>query len=349
MADALARVALRRAINQIRYLRPVPPGRADPPTAEVYRQVEADFGMLAPPVALHAPVPELLAASWLMLRESLVADAVLPRSILESVAATVSAGNACPYCVTVHRATEQALAGATAADAVRVESWSRLVAHRDTASRPPGTAEEAARLVGVVTTFHYLNRLVNVFLSPSPLPSALPGVLRSPMLQILGRYSGANANRRHPAGESLWLLPAAAGRPRPAWAAADPIVGEAFVRAAAAIDRVAAAEVPASVRQLLPELLSHWDGRDPGLDTGWLVEPVAGLPLEDRPAGRLALLAAFASYRISEQQVADFRLSQPADSALLALISWAGLAAAQQIVSWIPVPAVESSDHRGNA
>jgi AhpD family alkylhydroperoxidase len=347
MADVVARVALRRAIGQIRYLRPVPPGRADPPTAEVYRQLESDFGMLAPPIALHAAVPELLAASWLMLRESLVADAVLPRSSLEAVAAAVSAGNACPYCVTVHRATEQALAGA--GSAATVEGWSRLAADRNTAGRPPGTAAEAARLVGVVATFHYLNRLVNVFLAPSPLPSAVPDLLRGPMLQILGRFTGANASRHHPAGESLWLLPATPGHPRPAWAAADPIVGEAFARAAAAIDRVAVAEVPASVRQLLPELLDSWDGRDPGLDTGWLAEPVAGLPLADRPAGRLALLTAFASYRISEQQVRDFRLAEPGDSALLALISWAAMAAAQQIVSWIPAPAVESSDHRGNA
>ncbi|HEU5269843.1 MAG TPA: hypothetical protein VFU36_07955, partial [Jatrophihabitans sp.] len=223
MADAVARLALRRAINQIRYLRPVPPGRADPPAAAVYRQLEADFGMLAPPIALHAPVPELLAASWLMLRESLVADAVLPRASLETVAAEVSTGNACPYCVTVHRATEQALgragsdrehtagaqrsepAGGSAPDSI--ESWSRLVAHRDTAGRPPGTAAEAARLVGVVATFHYLNRLVNVFLAPSPLPSALPGPLRAPMLQVLGRFTGANAGRPHPAGRSLPLLP----------------------------------------------------------------------------------------------------------------------------------------------
>jgi hypothetical protein len=177
----------------------------------------------------------------------------------------------------------------------------------------------------------------------------VPGVLATPMLQVLGRFTGGHARRSHSAGESLRFLPAAPGQPPPAWAAADPLVGEAFARAAAAIERVATTEVPVSVRQLLPGLLSSWDGRDPGLDTGWLAEPVAGLPLEDRPAGRLALLTAFASYRITEQQVRDFRLIQPGDSTLLALISWAAMAAAQQIVSWIPVPAVESSDHRGNA
>src|SRR3954452_15973042 len=106
----MLRGALRRSINQIRYLEADPPSRADPLTAAVYRQLESDFGMLAPPVALHAAVPPLLAACWLMLRESLVADAPVSRATLEAVAAAVSAGNACPYCVTVHGATGQALA-----------------------------------------------------------------------------------------------------------------------------------------------------------------------------------------------------------------------------------------------
>lgn len=336
MPDALFRVALRRAIGQVRYLRPVPPGKADPLTAAVYRQLESDFGMLAPPVALHAAVPELLAGCWLMLRESLVAEAVLPRGTLETVAAAVSAGNACPYCVTVHRATEQALAGSgeSADSSESIENWARLAAYRGNAGRPPVTAG-SARLIGVAATFHYLNRMVNVFLADSPLPEALPAAFRRPAVQLLGRFSGANASRRHPAGASLELLPAAPGQRRPTWADGDPILGEAFARAAAAVDRAATEHVPASVRQLLTELLGRWDGRDPGLDLGWLTEHLAALPAADRPAGQLALLTAFASYRVSERQVADFRLAQPSDAALLALTSWASLAPALRIADWI--------------
>jgi len=348
MPDALLRVALRRAIGQIRYLRPVPPGKADPLTSAVYRQLESDFGMLAPPVALHAVVPELLAGCWAILRESLVADSVVPRGTLETVAAAVSAGNACPYCVTVHRATEQALAGPTGESAGTdlIEDWARLAAHRGTASRPP-VAAGSGRLIGVAATFHYLNRMVNVFLAESPLPEALPAAFRRPALQQLGRFAGANASRRHPAGASLELLPAAPGQQRPGWAADDPVLGEAFARAAAAVDRAAAEHVPASVRQLLTELLSRWDGQDPGLDLGWLSKQLAGLPVADRPAGQLALLTAFASYRISERQVADFRLAQPSDAALLALASWASLATALRITSWIPND--HGAEYRGNA
>src|SRR6185437_5331574 len=118
------------------------------------------------------------------------------------------------------------------------------------------------------------------------LPDALPAAFRRPAVELLGRFTGANASRRHPAGASLELLPAAPGQQRPGWAADDPIVGEAFARAAAVADRAAAEHVPESVRQLLAELLSRWDGRDPGLDLGWLTEQLAGLPVADRPAGQ---------------------------------------------------------------
>jgi AhpD family alkylhydroperoxidase len=343
----MLRGALRRALNQIRYLEPVPPSHADPLTAEVYRQLESDFGMLAPPVALHAPVPQLLAACWLLLRESLVADAPVSRATLEAVAAAVSAGNTCPYCVTVHGATGRALARANAdgpSSTAEASNWARQVGLRSTAAPPPAETAGPARLIGVVMTFSYLNRMVNVFLDPSPLPGALPDLMRRPAVHLLGRFAGATAGRRHLPGESLHLLPRAATT-RPAWAESDPILGEAVVRAGAAIDQVAAEHVPASVRQLLPELLGRWDGRPPGLDPGWLDGPLADLPAQDRPAGRLALLTAFASHRITDRQVDGFRRAHPGDAALLSLVSWASLSTARQLTSWIPVG---FQDHRGN-
>jgi hypothetical protein len=172
-------------------------------------------------------------------------------------------------------------------------------------------------------------------------------MLQAPALQLLGRFTAANAGHRHPAGTSVDLLPAAPGSP--SWTVADPILGQAFARATAAIDRMAARHVPPSVRQLLTELLSRWDGRDPGLDMRWLAEPVAGLPVADRPAGRLALLTAFASYRVQESQVAEYRLSHSTDSALLSTASWASMATARQIAGWIPVDAAGSVNGRGNA
>src|ERR1700735_4058374 len=101
MIARLIRGAGRKAIAQVRYVSPVPPGQAQGLVATVYAQVERDFGMLAPPVALHSPAPWPLAASWMMLRETLLTG-LADRAAREAVAAAVSLGNSCPYCVQVH-------------------------------------------------------------------------------------------------------------------------------------------------------------------------------------------------------------------------------------------------------
>ncbi len=56
----------------IQYVKPVAYGSATGLTAEVYQQLQADF-LPAPLVALHAPVPEVMAGVWSLLRESLLA------------------------------------------------------------------------------------------------------------------------------------------------------------------------------------------------------------------------------------------------------------------------------------
>lgn len=72
MNKTLIRKAVRRSLARVRYVTPVPPGAAQGLVAEVYAQAERDFGVLAPPVVLHSPAPSSLAASWLLVRETLV-------------------------------------------------------------------------------------------------------------------------------------------------------------------------------------------------------------------------------------------------------------------------------------
>src|SRR5690242_10016741 len=105
MASVFLGAARRSSLAQIRHVAPVRPGPGTDLVARVYDQVERDFGMLAPPVALHAPAPGVLAAAWLMLRETLIASGRVERAAKEAVGTAVSIGNACPYCVEVHSAT----------------------------------------------------------------------------------------------------------------------------------------------------------------------------------------------------------------------------------------------------
>ena len=109
--SALLASGVRRSLAQIRYVSPVLPGEASGLVARVYDQAERDFGLVAPPLVLHSPAPQALAAAWLMLRETLLATGSAAREQKEVVAAAVSVANECPYCVAVHSSAVRGLIG----------------------------------------------------------------------------------------------------------------------------------------------------------------------------------------------------------------------------------------------
>jgi AhpD family alkylhydroperoxidase len=346
MRSVLTRAARRGARMQIKHLSPVSPSAADPLVATVYAQVEEDFGMLAPPVSLHAPVPELLAASWVMLRETLVAAGRADRTAKEVVAAAVSLGNSCPYCVDVHSSTLYGLTRADDATAVAdgrlgevgdarlhaIADWART-AGRSAAVPPPFPAEQAPELAGVAVVFHYLNRIVNVFLTASPFPDQVPAGVRPGLRRLAGRMVGPAARRFCDPGASLDLLPDAPLPGDLSWAAGTEHVADGLARSAAAIERAGDAAVPGSVRELTLAGLAAWDGEPPGLGRGWVDDAIADLPEVERPAGRLALLTAMASYQVDESVVDEFRRDRPDEATLIGLTSWAAMAAAREVGS----------------
>ncbi|MEU1729937.1 carboxymuconolactone decarboxylase family protein [Streptosporangium sp. NPDC020145] len=333
------RKPLRGSLRQVRHVRPVPPARARGLVAEVYTRSEREFGMLAPPVALHSPAPEILAACWMMLRETLLTGGGPGRAVREAVATGVSLGNACPYCAGVHGAALGGLVppeGGARRDLAPVEEWARASGTRGRATPFPGeqAAEPVGVLVGVAVTFHYLNRMVNVFLDETPLPPRTPGMARGTLMRTLGRLMRPTGGGVEPGG-SLDLLPMAPLPGDLSWAAGAPGVAGAFARAASAIEAAGRRSVPGPVRDLLTARLAAWDGGHPGLGGAWAEEAVADLAAEDRPAGRLALLTAFASYRVGEADVDAFRESRgTGDRELVELTGWASMAAARTVGGW---------------
>nr|WP_311132382.1 carboxymuconolactone decarboxylase family protein [Nonomuraea gerenzanensis]SBO95865.1 alkylhydroperoxidase like protein, AhpD family [Nonomuraea gerenzanensis] len=215
MGRLLARVTERGVLAQVRHVSPVPPRAARGLVGRVYGQLVRDFGMAAPPVLLHSPAPEVLAAGWMMLRESLLSGGVAARVVKEVVATEVSAANACPYCVDVHRATLLGLRGHDDPRYAPVAAWARSTGGGRAATEPPPALD--AELVAVAVTFHYLNRMVAVFLGDSPLPPEVPRRARGPALRVFGRLMRPAARRTIPPGESLPLLPAADLPPDLAW------------------------------------------------------------------------------------------------------------------------------------
>ncbi|NBE53877.1 alkylhydroperoxidase, partial [Streptomyces sp. YC537] len=70
----VVKAVLRGALKDVRHIRAVAPDSAEGLAARVYAQLERDFGVLAPPVALHSPAPPVLAAAWTLLREVLLVE-----------------------------------------------------------------------------------------------------------------------------------------------------------------------------------------------------------------------------------------------------------------------------------
>ncbi len=330
MIPALVRFAVRRSLNDTRHIRVVKRRHATGLVADVYRQIERDFGMLAPPTALHSASPSVLAASWTILRETLLAQGVADRASKEAVATGVSEANSCPYCADVHGMTLAAIPGS---DPDVLTSWARSSATAP-ATAPPCSPAQAPELIGTAVAFHYYNRVVNVFMRESPFPAHVPESAKPKARKVLGGVLRASIAGPRP-GDSVVLLPAVSPPHDLSWATPNRTVADAFARAYATIEAAGARSVPAGVRSLVRGRLSGWDGRPPGLSRSWVDAPVATLPVEDQAAGRLALTIALASYQVDEAMVAEFQSTGADDATLVELASWASLAAARRIATWL--------------
>jgi alkylhydroperoxidase family enzyme len=348
-SNRMTTVLNRLGLTQVRYVSPIRRSAARGLVGRVYEQVEREFGLLAPSLALFSPAPEVLAASWLMLRETLLVPRAVDRAAKEAVATTVSLGNACPWCVSVHSTMLSGLAGGLAlanypAERVAdprlraVTTWAQDCRTEQGAllHEPACPAAEAPELIGTVVLFHYFNRMVNVFLTDVPLPPGAPRMALGPVMKVLDRRLRPAAVRPHQPGTALELLPAAALPRELSWVTGDPVTEDAYARGCAAIDAAGIQSVPPSVRDLVRTELEDWQGELRGPSRAWADSAVSSLPHVDKPAGRLALLTALGSTQVDRSVVQAFRSGQPADSALVELTAWASFAAARRVGTWIP-------------
>jgi alkylhydroperoxidase family enzyme len=314
--------------------------------AHVYQELERDFGVLAPPIALHSPAPDVLAAGWVMLRETLLVPGLAAREQKEAVASAVSVANECPFCIRMHTATmhtmlpggrPKAAKGELDPSVRAVYEWAKDNTLRETAGQRPAPfpAEQIPELVGVAVDLQYLNRMVNIFLSPVPLPPGVPMKSLGPVMRILTWLIGSSARRGPTAGDTRAELPSAPLPEDLSWAAGNPVIADAFARGAAAMEEAGNRSVPESVRALLHAELAGWDGQPRGISRSWVEDATADLAPEERAAGRLALLTAFASYQVDDKVIADFKEGGAGDSALIDLTAWASLSAARKVGSWM--------------
>lgn len=338
----------------VRYVRPVAPRSAQGLTADVYAQIGREYDAVAPPFSLHSPAPANLAGGWSIVRETLVAKGLASRQAKEAVAAAVSRTNECPYCEDVHTTYLHAFVEREIAETIveghtdragdselrGLASWAMETRSpgNEILKDPPFSRAEAPEIVGVAVAYHYLNRMVNVFLEESPFPPRsrrFKGVLK----RLAGPLLKGRMDQSAAPGESLKFLPGAELPEDLGWASSNPEIAGAFARAAVAIEAAGQRVLPEEVRGLVQERIRAWDGSDPGLSRRWVEDAVRELPEASKPAARLALLTALASYRVDEAAISDFRLRHPGDDALIAATAWSSFTAARKVGTWLHLPA----------
>ncbi len=319
-----------------RYTEPLPPKAATGRVAEVYEQISRDFGIAEPPTfVVLSPAPELLTATWALMRESLIAGPG-GRTGKEIAAFGVSKANECPFCVSAHTVLlhapgDHALAERLARgerpeneEHARVLEWGRRTRIPSPQSKPfPFPAEHAPGYLGTALAFHFINRIVSALLTEKLMPG---NVQRFRCVRSLaGRTLSRTVRRPARPGEALPLLESTDPGEAPAWAG-DSAVGPAYaalLKAATA----GAALLDAEDQDLVRATMWEWDGRHPGLG-------LEGVPdRRERPGARLALLAALAPYRITDEDVAAWRRPEHTDHCLMHLGAYGAFTAVDRIES----------------
>ena len=336
----------------VQHVTPVAPDAAEGLVADVYAQLRREF-QIAPPLTLHSPAPRILAGAWSVTRESQIVPGRLPRPMKEAISASVSHINTCPYCVDAHTGLLHGAAKHDVAASIRngqpesiADDRTRELVRWALATRSPGdpmitsppfSPEEAPEAIGTALAYHYVNRMVHVFLGDDllPLPSGFRGIAR----RAFGATFGKRMVRRGgEPGASLDLLPDASLPDDLRWAQSNPAIAGAWARFAAVVEEAGQRVLPEPVRALLLMQLAEWKGEDPGMSAAWVEDAVASLEEAHRPAARFVLLVSFASYRVDDSTVEAFRSTTPRDSDLVEAAAWAALQAARRIGSWLQKP-----------
>jgi AhpD family alkylhydroperoxidase len=271
----------------------------------------------------------------------------------EAVAATVSKINACPYCVDAHTGMLHASADHDIVKAIHNGSGSEIDNNRFRrivewafATRSPGEAillsppfskGNAPEFIGTAVVYHFVNRIVNIFLSDSPLP--VPSAwrkLRRSAVKIFGATVGKSIIKREPrVGESLKFIPRVNLPADMEWARPNSTIAAAFAGFTNIVESLAKPVIPEPVRHLTQQSIDAWEGSDMGMGRGWLEKNVAKLKEKDKSIARIALLSALAPHQMTEEDIQEFRLTHPNDNELLVATSWASYAAARRIGGWL--------------
>lgn len=338
--------------KQVRYITPILPRNVEGRTKEIYKQIRKDF-QLVPPLTLFSPSEELLAGVWSIWRESQFAVGKVDRLITEMIASTVSKLNTCPYCVDAHSGMIHALSEHQVVSALyqnknemikdnklrKIVEWSQATRNPDAKIilSPPFSRKEAPEIIGTAIVYHFINRMANIFLEPSPLPVPKNWTrIKKTALIIFGATVAKRIVKRKPkSGESLQFIHYADLQPDLTWAKDDADIAAAFSSFSMIIDNLKLTGLTDTGRSLIQQSIQSWRGEDMGLSSAWVNDILEQMVDEDKIAGELALLTALAPHQVSKNIISNFQSRYSDDVALLNITAWASFTSAKRIGEWL--------------
>ena len=319
------------APSSIHLLTPSTPKHTHGLANDVYTQMRTEF-MVAAPFVLHGEVPELLAAAWCIVRETLFTGEA-DRGHKEIIAWAVSQSNECPFCVGAHLAAVKA----AGANDEQLENWARnSFSSTEATELPQQFSNYSEEYIGTLLAFHYLNRMVSVFVDNKmmPLPTALDPVTNSMAKVMMGGLIKKGAN--NPQGTSTVLLPEINETLswKPDWANGNEHVAAAIAGWSATIESVARQKIRVSFLEQLNQMIDQWQG---GHQTR------ANIPFKDlhptindneHRAAELALLTVMAPHLVKGADIESVLNSGWSKESTLSLVAWSAHKAARRCVEW---------------
>lgn len=333
----------RLSVKTMRYVSAVGWSEATGLTRDVYEMIRDDFFMNGS-LTSRSRVPSLMAATWVMGRESMLVDGELDRTTKEAICAVLSDINDCPYCGEMlvslvhagdrHDAASALFAsrvGDVADPALRAQlAWVEAVTACGRSEIPPlpFSTEELPEVIGSMLGMADINRFSHVVMDGSPVNA---GNLQGLALRLFGKELRATKRRTAEPGRSLSLLPPAELPDDLAWAAPNPRIADSVARWAAAVDREAAGVISLDVKRRVAEGLDRWHNERMPLSRAWVEPEVADLAGEDQAIARLTLVLAKAPHQVSDSLVQP--LLAGGEARFVRILAWAASVGARRFAS----------------
>ena len=322
----------------IRYLNPIPYAKSQDKVRQIFNDINKDY-VLGPPFALHVSLPFLMAGIWSLVRETMIVHRHVNRLTKEKVAGGVAVLNRCLFCEAAHID----MSGGILPDEQRkIDDWikSHYQPELDIIQNPPFSKEEAPEIIGTALSFHYLNRMVEIFLTNYPLPLPQFFDWMKPIISSFFRLTAAKHITDIRAAPNLPVKKRDFSKKPTAytWAEVSPSVFSAFNSFEEDIESTGKSKISQEVRDRISTSLKKWLGEKKGISNAWLEMEVKPYSEAEKAMARLILLAAYQPYKILPLHIKEFQKHFPEDSSLLAACAWGSWQATKRINSWISAP-----------